>query len=120
MFPAHCGAALEFRQILAAESAGMSAPPEENEKDRWRSVFEIYEATAQLGPDERSAFLKSIHCDAETSQAVFNLLTELEAEVKAEADSAWTPPHKAGRYVVLAELGRGALGRVYGAQDSEL
>jgi len=93
---------------------------------RWRAVWDIYEAACELPPSERRRFAASASADSEVAARVSVLLDGLEAaaavdEPTAEAKDDWPQLGNIfGRFVVTSALGRGATGEVYAGRDTEL
>jgi hypothetical protein len=95
-------------------------PPPEGDVDRWRTLMEHFEAAADLPPDERRAYLESISHDSGVRQEVSRLLGKLEEPSVSEAPASMAANQRFGRYIVQHQLGRGGMGEVYAAQDTEL
>lgn len=88
--------------------------------EQWNRARAILEAAARRGPEERAAFVER-SCAGDTE-----LLRELEAMLATETTADLTATHEPevaqswGRFALIAEVGRGAFGRVYRANDPSL
>jgi eukaryotic-like serine/threonine-protein kinase len=85
----------------------------------WREFWEFYERAAELPPAERLVFVESLQCTPDVARELVELLAKLDNEPTASVAAA---PRKTGsaRYVVMQELGRGGMGQVFAARDTEL
>jgi serine/threonine protein kinase len=93
-------------------------------EEQWRSAYRIFQAASELPEAERTAFIDTSTADAETRAQVFSLLQEDSSDdidVPQAAEAAFPHPGtQVGRYIVRAPLGRGGMGLVCAAFDSEL
>jgi serine/threonine protein kinase len=85
-------------------------------QEQWRNVLRLAEEVAELPDHEQRAFLESSQADPEIVCEVLTLVHEF--------NSAARPPHstglQVGRFVITGCLGRGGMGEVFSAQDTEL
>ncbi len=103
--------------------------------ERWEQVGQLYQAALELGPGERSAFLRQACGEDETlRREVESLLAADEeaadflaagaiddaAKALAEEKSLSLVGKRLGHYQVRSLLGTGGMGEVYLAQDTKL
>ena len=85
---------------------------------QWQYVWEIYRAASELPDVERPSYLASINADPEVVEEVRVLLEEQAPQPLRGPDLK--PGTRVGQYEVAAKLGRGGMGYVYSALDTEL
>jgi tRNA A-37 threonylcarbamoyl transferase component Bud32 len=98
----------------------------------WQRVRELFEAALELRPEERAAWLASASASPSVVSEVESLLQHdaragafLDASVAERApslleDDGLAPGTTIGHYRIVREIGRGAMGRVYRADDEML
>ncbi|MBS1828017.1 MAG: serine/threonine-protein kinase [Acidobacteria bacterium] len=96
----------------------------------WQRTWEVFEAAAELPADERAAFVQAELKDAELAERVFEMLRRLsgsgESAVATLAEPGPDEPEwswlgqTVGRFRITGTLGRGGMGEVYEAVDTEL
>lgn len=106
----------------------MEASGGPGESGLWRTAYEVFEHAMDLPPGERETFVAQQSAGNSSLQAiVLDLIANAGAE-EAPFDDGFEdlqPPSsrtgiRFGRYEVRHRLGRGAMGQVYAAQDTEL
>ena len=95
-------------------------------EEKWRKALDLYLAAADLPPEQREALLVSSSIDSKMMQRLIGALEDAESRSR---DNVPVARHRSdtgrigmrvGRYVVTASLGRGGMGEVFSAQDTEL
>ncbi len=90
--------------------------------EQWQTAWRIFNAARELPHNQQRPFVQSECADPEVVEHVF---AELEALSEAEDSPTVTAPVDragtyVGRYCVAGLLGRGGMGEVYAARDTEL
>ena len=111
---------LELCEALAAERVGRECPVMTGEK--WQSAWQIYSAVREMPLSERRSFLDSASSDREIISEVLLLLEQSErhAPEPVTRHTMHAVGSQVSRYVLLSELGRGGMGQVFSARDTEL
>ena len=98
-------------------------PANQLEDERWKSAYAWFERVMELPAGERLAFSQQAIQDPEVLRLVLNLLAgEPEPEEWAQPEGARRPQpgEHYGRFAIGELLGRGGMGEVYSARDTEL
>jgi Tol biopolymer transport system component len=97
-------------------------------EEKWRKALDLYLAAADLPPEQRESFLDSCSIDPELIQKVIGALEEtgagssINSAVPCPGSNSGTSRigTRVGHYIVTAALGRGGMGEVFSAQDTDL
>jgi serine/threonine protein kinase len=93
-------------------------------QDDWSKVWEIYSAASQVPLGQRRGLVESSLPEGPLRDKAFELLEEAEDEdgpAAAAPAAEWQLLGTSlGRFQILSAVGRGGMGEVYGAFDSEL
>ena len=88
---------------------------------RWKEAYDYFERALALPEPERRALINEI-ADASVKDVVLGLL-EAEPDGALDefaADPVLQPGTRVGRYEIAGTIGRGGMGQVYSARDTEL
>lgn len=85
---------------------------------QWKRVWDLYEVTQSLSPDEAERFIAGLSDEAEVVEELRGLLAGLPEAARDEEGSF--RGQRLGPYEVLHRVGRGASADVYTARDTRL
>lgn len=93
--------------------------------EQWRLVYEIFQAASDLPQEQQLGYIESRTSDPEVRDHVLALFDDLVTTgepdpLSIEKDPQTQPGSHIGRYVIQNQLGRGGMGIVCAAFDSEL
>jgi serine/threonine protein kinase len=92
-------------------------------KERWKSAYAWFERAMELPAGERLAFSYQAVQDPEVLRLVLELIENQQRPEEAtqpERDQRPHPGEQYGRFAIGELLGRGGMGEVYSARDTEL
>jgi Tol biopolymer transport system component len=97
-------------------------PAKELEKEKWKGAYAWFERAMELPAGERSAFSQQEIQDPEVLRLVLDLLESQQRLEEAAPEGAPQPRagEHYGRFAIGELLGRGGMGEVYSARDTEL
>jgi Tol biopolymer transport system component len=85
--------------------------------EKWAAAWALFNEARELPLERRSGFVENASADPEVTRKVLELLLEEDAGAVPPAPRAGS---RVGRYTVIDQLGRGGMGEVYSARDTEL
>jgi eukaryotic-like serine/threonine-protein kinase len=86
--------------------------------EKWASAYDLFNEASRLPPERRRAFVENASVGPEIILRVLELLDD--ADANADANEVSRVGTRIGRYVIIDRLGRGGMGEVYSARDTEL
>jgi eukaryotic-like serine/threonine-protein kinase len=87
---------------------------------QWQAAWVLCETVVDLEPEAREEYIRGATIDPEVEKQVLAVLEDLSLQAAIPVPPSRRRGDVVGRYILLDRIGRGGMGQVYSAQDTEL